>query len=309
MRDRPPKMSAAPSLLKVLLGALLLVALGAGAARAQVTAVDDTGRTIRLDRPARRIVSLAPHITEQLYAAGAGAYVVGAVDYSDFPPEARRIPRVGDSSAIDVERLLAMKPDLVVAWSQGNPDRQLEQLLSVGLTVYFNQPHTLEDIGSSLERLGALAGTGRTAGEAARSFRERIRSLRERYAAREPVTVFYQIWNRPLYTVSGQQIISDVIRLCGGRNIFAGLSVLAPAVTQEAVLKADPAAIVASADGGARPEWLDEWKAWPELRAVRLGNLYTLDANLMHRHGPRIAEGAQQLCEALDAARARKSRR
>jgi iron complex transport system substrate-binding protein len=302
-------MSAALSMLKILLGALLLVALGAGAARAQVMAVDDTGHTIRLDRPARRIVSLAPHVTEQLYAAGAGASIVGAVDYSDFPPEAKRIPRVGDSRAIDVERLLAMKPDLVVAWSQGNPDRQLEQLLAVGLTVYYSQPHTLEDIGSSLERLGALAGTGRAAGEAARGFRERIRSLRERYAWREPVTVFYQIWNRPLYTVSGQQLISDVIRLCGGRNIFAGLAVLAPAVTQEAVLKADPAAIVASADGGARPEWLEEWKAWPDLRAVRLGNLYTLDANLMHRHGPRIADGAQQLCEALDTARSRQPRR
>jgi iron complex transport system substrate-binding protein len=309
MQDRPYPMSATLSSLEVLLRALILVVLGAGAARAQIAAVDDAGRTIRLERPARRIVSLAPHITEQLYAAGAGAYIVGAVDYSDFPPEAKRLPRVGDSRAIDVERLLSMKPDLVVAWPQGNPDRQLEQLLSVGLTVYYSQPRTLEDVGSSLARLGVLAGTERIASEAGREFRERMRRLRERYAEREPVTVFYQIWNRPLYTVNGQHLISDVIRLCGGRNVFAGLPVLAPAVTQEAVLKADPVAIIASAEGGERPQWLDEWKEWPDLRAVKFGNLYTADADLLHRHGPRIADGAQQVCEMLDTARARMRRR
>ncbi len=300
-------MRVALLIVKVLLSAL--VALGACAARAQVVAVDDTGRTIRLERPARRIVSLAPHITEQLYAAGAGAYIVGAVDYSDFPPEAKRIPRVGDSRAIDVERLLSMKPDLVVAWFQGNPDRQLEQLLSVGLTVYLSQPRTLDDVGSSIERLGVLAGTPSIANEAARGFRERIRRLRERYGGREPVTVFYEIWNQPLYTVNGQHLISDVIRLCGGRNVFADLPVLAPAVTREAVLKADPVAIVASGTRGERPQWLDEWKEWPDLQAVRLGNLYAADADLMQRHGPRIAEGAQQLCEMLDTARARRLRR
>lgn len=299
-------MNAGLSIVKVLLGTAAL--LGACTAQAQIVAVDDAGRPIRLERPARRIVSLAPNVTEQLYAAGAGAYIVGAVDYSDYPPQAKRIPRVGDSRSIDVERLLSMKPDLVVAWPQGNPDRQLEQLSALGLPVYYSQPRTLEDIGSDMERLAVLAGTGPTGMAAGHGFRERIRLLRERYSRREPVTVFYQIWNRPLYTVNGHHLISEVIRICGGRNVFAELPVLAPTVTQEAVLKADPVAIVAAGAAGERPQWLDEWKQWPQLRAVRYGNLYTADADLLHREGPRIAEGARSLCESLDAARARKAR-
>jgi iron complex transport system substrate-binding protein len=293
----------------VLAGLFACLTLFAVAARAEIAVVDDAGTTIRLARPAQRIVSLAPHITEQLFAIGAGARIVGAVSYSDYPPEAKNIPRVGDNRAIDIERLLATKPDLVVAWFHGNAVRQLEQLKSLGLTIYYNQPKALEDVGSSLERLGVLTGNVPQANAAAHRFRERIRTLRERYSALEPVPVFYEIWHRPLYTINGEQLISDAIRLCGGTNIFAKLPVLAPTVTHEAVLKADPLAIVASGMGGKRPEWLDEWKAWPDLQAVKLGNLFALDSDLMNRHGPRIADGAQQLCVALDTARSRKNRR
>lgn len=271
--------------------------------------MDDEGQAVRLARPAMRIVSLAPHVTEQLFAVGAGSRIVGAVEYSDFPPEAKRIPRVGDSDAIDFERLLVMRPDLVVAWTSGNSPKQIEQLRSLGLSVYSSQPRRLEEVASSLERLGRLTGSTVIAAQAARSFRQQVRGLRERYGGREPVTVFFELWNRPLYTVNNEQLISDAIRLCGGRNIFGDLPVLAPAVTHEAVLKADPAAIVATGMGGVRPEWLDEWRAWPDLQATRLGNLFFIDADLMNRHGPRLAEGARQLCEFLDLARTRRARR
>ena len=292
--------------------ALLFMALlfGACAAQAQIVVVDDAGETVRLERPARRIVSLAPHVTEQLFAAGAGARIVGAVEYSDYPPEARRIPRVGDNRAIDIERVLAMKPDLLVAWFHGNVGRQIDQVRALGLPVYYSQPRTLDDIARGLEQMGTLAGTEKIAASAARGFRERVRGLRERYAAREPVSVFYEIWNRPLYTVNGEHLISDVIRLCGGTNVFAGLRVLAPTVTQEAVLKADPVAIVASGmAAGAQPEWLDDWKTWPDLQAVRLGNLFSIDSDLINRHGPRIVEAARQVCDVLELARTRKLRR
>lgn len=292
--------------LHAVFGALLL---GACAAQAQIVVVDDAGETVRLERPARRIVSLAPHVTEQLFAAGAGARIVGAVEYSDYPPEARRIPRVGDNRAIDIERVLAMKPDLIVAWFHGNVGRQIDQIRSLGLPVYYSQPRTIDDIASGLEHMGRLAGTEKTAAGAARGIRERVRSLRERYGTREPVSVFYEIWNQPLYTVNGEHLISDVIRLCGGTNVFAGLRVLAPTVTHEAVLKADPVAIVASDMAGARPEWLDDWKAWPDLQAVKLDNLFFIESDLINRHGPRIVEAARQLCEMLDRARIRKFRR
>jgi len=286
---------------------LLMLALTADAARGQVEVVDDEGRTVRLVRPAMRIVSLAPHVTEQLFAVGAGSRIVGAVAYSDYPPEAKRIPRVGDSGAIDFERLLAMRPDLVVAWTSGNSPKQIEQLRSLGLPVYSSQPRRLEDVATSLERLGRLAGTWAIGAQAARSFREQIRILRERYGTREPVTVFLELWNRPLYTVNNEQLISDAIRLCGGSNVFGDLQALAPAVTHEAVLKADPAAVVATGMGGVRPEWLDEWRAWPQMQAARLGNLFVIDSDLMNRHGPRLAEGARQLCELLELARTRRA--
>ena len=283
--------------------------LHARAAQGAIVVIDDAGETVRLERPARRIVSLAPHVTEQLFAAGAGARIVGAVEYSDYPPEARHIPRVGDNRAIDIERVLAMKPDLIVAWFHGNVGRQIDQVRSLGLPVYYSHPRTIDDIARGIEQMGTLAGTKKIAASAARGFRERVRSLRERYGGREPVSVFYEIWNRPLYTVNGEHLISDVIRLCGGTNVFAELRVLAPTVTQEAVLKADPVAIVASDMAGARPQWLDEWKAWPDLQAAKLGNLFSIDADLINRHGPRIIEAARQVCEMLDLARTRKFRR
>jgi len=299
------------NLLAVLGAMSLCMALppDASAAQGAIEVIDDAGETIRLARPARRIVSLAPHVTEQLFAAGAGARIVGAVEYSNYPPEARRIPRVGDNRAIDIERVLAMKPDLIVAWFHGNVGRQIDQVRSLGLPVYYSQPRTIEDIARGLENMGTLAGTGKIASGAARGFRERVRSLRERYGTREPVSVFYEIWNRPLYTVNGEHLISDVIRLCGGRNVFAELRVLAPTVAQEAVLKADPVAIVASDIAGARPEWLDDWKEWPDLQAVKLDNLFFIESDLINRHGPRIVEAARQLCEMLDRARIRKFRR
>jgi iron complex transport system substrate-binding protein len=289
---------------------LLLFALAAfaGNGRAEVSVTDDLGHAVRLERPAKRIVSLSPHVTEQLFAAGAGSRIVGAVEYSDYPPEAKRIPRVGDSRAIDMERLLAMKPDLIVVWFYGNAQKQIDLLLTLGIPVYYNEPRKVDDVASSLERLGKLAGTEAVAYAAARTYRERVRALRERYGGREPVSVFYEIWNRPLYTVNGKHLIGDVIRLCGGRNVFADLPALAPVVTQEAVLKANPDAIVASGMGGVRPEWLVEWKSWPDLTAAKLDNLFAIESDLINRHGPRIAEGARRLCEMLDAARSRKKR-
>jgi len=297
------------NLLAVLGALFMMLRADARAVQGAIVVVDDAGETVRLARPARRIVSLAPHVTEQLFAAGAGARIVGAVEYSDYPREAKLIPRVGDNRAIDVERVLAMKPDLIVVWFHGNVARQIEQIRSLGLPVYYSQPRTIEDIARGLEHMGTLAGTEKIATEAARGFRERVRRLRERYGTLEPVPVFYEIWNRPLYTVNGEHLISDVLRLCGGRNVFAELRVLAPTVTQEAVLKADPVAIIASGMARARPEWLDDWKAWPDLQAAKLGNLFSIDSDLINRNGPRLAEGARQICEMLDLARTRKLRR
>ncbi|OGI43955.1 MAG: cobalamin-binding protein [Candidatus Muproteobacteria bacterium RBG_16_65_31] len=289
-----------------LLAGVLLGLLGAAPAPAPTRVPDDAGATVVLAAPARRVVSLAPHVTELLYAAGAGRYVVGAVDYSDYPEAAKRIPRVGGYTGLDLEAIVALRPDLIIAWQSGNPPSQVERLRALGLAVYVSEPRHIEDVATNIERLGRLAGTADAALRAARAFRQRHEALRRRYAARPAVTVFYQIWDRPLMTVNGKQLISDVIHLCGGRNVFADLPILAPTVDVEAVLAADPEAIVASGAGAARPEWFDAWRRWPQLRAVRRDNLFVVPPDVLQRHGPRILDGAEHLCADLETARRRR---
>jgi iron complex transport system substrate-binding protein len=284
----------------------LLLPCAVATAQADIVIRDDAGVTLRLPAPARRIVSLAPHITENLFAAGAGERVVGVVDYSDYPEAARRIPRVGGYSLPDLESIVALRPDLVIAWQSGNADALIGKLKALGLRVYQSQPERLEDIPAAIENLGRLAGSEAEARRSATRFRERLASLRERYAGRPGVPLFYQVWHQPLMTVGGGQIINEAIRLCGGDNVFAGLAGLAPAVSVEAVLAADPEAIVASGMGRDTPVGLDDWRAWKRLRAVARGNLFFVPADLLQRPTPRLLDGAEQLCRQLETARERR---
>jgi iron complex transport system substrate-binding protein len=264
---------------------------------------DDMGNQVNLDRPARRIVSLAPHTTELLFAAGAGDAVVGVVSYSDYPPEAAQRAHVGDAQNLNLESIVTLQPDLVVAWKSGNPTAQIEQLLRFGIPVFYSEPRRLEDIATNLERLGLLAGSDEPASEAAKKFRAEARRLVERYSGATPVRVFYEIWHRPLMTVGGQHLISQLIRLCGGQNIFADLAALAAAVDREAVLMANPEVIVGSGITQQRPPWLDAWLDWPQLSAVKHKQLYFVPPDLIQRQSPRILEGAQRLCDQLEQAR------
>jgi iron complex transport system substrate-binding protein len=293
-------------MLRCLLAAVL--ALVGVLARAEVSVIDDTGRSVTLKAPAQRIVSLAPHLTELLFAAGAGTQVVGTVEFSNYPEGAKAVPLIGDSALLDLERIVALKPDLVLVWQQGNAQRQLEKLLSLGIPVFHDQPKRLSDIARSIERLGRLAGTEAVAASAARAFRAREAELRKRYAGRATVRVFYQIWEQPLMTINDQHLISDVIRLCGGQNVMAGLKQLAPVISTEAVLAADPEVIAgATAEPNMRDN-LDNWKTWPRILAVRRNNLFVIHTDLISRHTPRVLDGAEQMCENLDKARSRRTR-
>ena len=276
------------------------------AAQADLVFKDDTGQEIRLKAPAKRIVTLAPHAAESLYAAGAGDRLVGTVDYSDYPPEAKRVPRVGGYSRIDLEAVAALKPDLVLAWESGNNMTQVGKLRALGLTVYVSQPNTIEHVADQVQRLGQLAGTEATASAAADAFRKRLAAIRAANASKPKVRVFYQIWKTPLMTVGGPQIISDAIKLCGGENVFGHLKQMAPNVTVEAVLEADPEAIVATGMGDAKPEWLHDWDKWTRMTAVKRDNLFHINPDIMQRHTPRILDGTEQLCAHLDVARSRR---
>lgn len=280
-----------------------VIALPAGA---EILIEDDVGREIRLAEPARRIVSLAPHVTELLFAAGAGDRIVGVVAYSNYPEAATRITHVGSYNNVDLEAVATLAPDLIVAWQSGNPEAHLDKLEALGIPVFFNEPRSLGDVADSVEALGRIAGTEAVASAAASAFRARHADLEARFGGRAKVRMFYQIWDQPLMTVNDKHLISDVIRLCGGENVFATLSALAPRIGVESVLAADPEAIVASGMGASRPEWLDQWRRWPELAANRHDNLFFVHPDLIQRHTPRILDGAEQVCGFLERARERR---
>jgi iron complex transport system substrate-binding protein len=285
---------------------LALLACAIGSAHAAVSVVDDAGHRITLARPAQRVISMSPHVTELLFAAGGGARIVGAMNFSDYPAAAKSIPLVGSNSQVDVERVVALKPDLLIVWQSGNTARQISQLESLGIPVFYSEPRRLGQVADSLLRFGRLLGTEATAQAAAGAYRARIAALAGRYGNRAPVRVFYQVWDRPLYTLNGGQIVSDAIRVCGGQNIFAGLRVVAPEVSVEAVLQQDPEAIVGGNEHDPADRGLSIWNQYPALTAVRRGNLFTVDDELLTRPGPRIAEGTARLCEKLEIARQRR---
>jgi len=287
---------------------LLLLALCVGVARAEVVVRDDAGNDVRLPAPAQRIVSLSPHITEDLFAVGAGDRVVGTVDYSDYPPAAKKIVRIGGFTRLDLEAIVALHPDLVITWQSGNSAAQVDRLRAIGLPVFVTQPDRIEDVARDLERFGTLAGVDATAKAAAGAFRARLAALKARYSTRPPVRTFYQVWNQPIMTVGGKQIISDAIRICGGDNVFGQLTAMAPTVSEEAVIAANPEVIVASGMGEARPEWVDYWRRWPQLTAVARNNLFFIPPDLIQRHTPRLLDGTERLCGFLETARSRRPR-
>jgi iron complex transport system substrate-binding protein len=254
--------------------------------------------------PAERIVTLAPHLAELVHAAGAGERLVGTVQWTDYPAAAAALPRIGDAFRLDLEALAELAPDLVLAWQGGNPDHMIEQLKQHGYRVVALAPQRLDDIGEQLLEIGRLAGSTATAQTAATSYRTELEALRDAHTGRPELRVFYQVSWRPLYTVGGRQLISEVIALCGGQNIFEDLGELAPAVSMEAVIARDPQVILTSE---VQREELAEWRRWPAVTAVANGHLYAVEGDLVVRASPRILEGTRQVCEALDRARQRAS--
>lgn len=287
---------------------ILLFALAALAlpARADISLRDDSGAEVHLKEPARRIISLSPHITEILFAAGAGDRIVGTVDYSDYPPAAKTIARIGNYTNLDLEAIIALKPDLVIGWLTGNSPGEVQTLKRLGIPLFWSEPDRIEDVAGNLEEFGKLAGTSSVAEPAAAGYLGRLAELRQRFSGRPPVRTFYQIWADPPITVGRSQIIGSAIQLCGGVNIFDNLTSMAPVVSIEAVLAADPEVIVASGMDAARPDWLDAWRRWPLLTAVARNNLFSIPPDLMQRSTPRLLDGAEQLCRDLETARERR---
>lgn len=285
-----------------LLLALVFVCIFSVSAQA-ITVQDFAGREVTLEQPAKRIVALAPHIVENLFSAGAGDKLVGVVSYSNYPQDAQKIPEVGTYNAFSLEQILALQPDLVVMWGSGNGMQTLSKLEELGIPVYVSELRHLSDVPQSIRKLSQLAGTTSVGEAEANRIEAELESLQSRYGGGRSLGVFYQIWNDPLQTVNGEHLISELISLCGGHNVFGDARSLAPRISVESVLLRDPDAIVASGMGEARPEWLDQWGAYPSLRAVAGDALFFVNPDHLQRPTARILLGARRLCEQLEQIR------
>lgn len=287
----------------------LLAALGCAVcldAAAAISVRDDDGKQVTLDKPARRVIALAPHAAEMLYAAGGGERIIAAVDYADYPEQAKALPRVGSNRQIDLERVAALRPDLIVVWLHGSSERQIDQIRALGIPMFHSEPKKLDDIAATVLLLGRLMGTEPVAATAAAGMRSQLAALSAKYAGRPPVRMFYQVWDKPLYTLSGGHIVSDAMRLCGGENIFGQLKVTAPVVGVEAVLQENPEAIFSTADRSDNEGGIGTWRQFPNMTAVKRANLFRIHGDLLNRSGPRMVAGTALLCEKLELARQRR---
>jgi iron complex transport system substrate-binding protein len=272
----------------------LLLALPAQAAAIRL--VDDVGQTLEFSHPPQRIISLTPHLTELLFAVGAGAQVVGVDSASDYPHAAQALPRVGDYSRINFERILALQPDLVVVWVGGNRAADIHALTTMGVPVLHTQANRLDDVARLLRLIGRASGHAAAGEAAARDFSVRLAALRTQSGRQPPLKVFYEVWDRPLMTVGGTHWISDALSVCGAQNVFADLRGLSPVVSREAVLARAPALIVSGSDA---PDMRRQWQRFPSLPAAQNQAFVRVDADRLHRLTPRLLEGVADLCAAL----------
>jgi iron complex transport system substrate-binding protein len=282
---------------------LACLLLAACSVHAEVRVSDDTGQPVVLATPARRVVSLGPHLTELAYAAGGADAMVGAIRYSDVPDAAKRLPVVGDAHAMDFERIVQLRPDLVLVWGSGLNERHKARLRSLGLTVYESEIRQAQAIPDTLRRLGTLLGSSDIAEVAARRFESQWQALAERHRGKAPVRVFWQLWHEPLMTVNREHLISEAMRSCGGVNVFAELPLLTPAVSREAAVKADPQLIAASGRPEDAARDFAAWRRFATVSAVKQQHFAAIDGNLIGRMGPRFVDGAAALCEAIERAR------
>jgi iron complex transport system substrate-binding protein len=279
--------------------------LAAATSRAEVSAIDIYGRKVSLPAPAQRIVALAPHIVENTYSAGAGSRLVGVASYSNYPRQAQAIPIVGNYQSWSLESIVALRPDLILMWGAGNGMEALASLEKLGVPVFISEPNKLEHIPLTIRASGQLAGTVAVSEAEAQRIEQALADLTGQYSNRRRLSVFYQVWDKPLQTVNGKHLISDVMAMCGGVNAFADAVSLAPKIGLESVLHRNPNAIVASGMDAARPEWLDEWQQYPALQAVRDNALFFIHPDHIQRPTARILLGAQRLCEQLESLRSR----
>lgn len=292
----------------------LLTLIPACAMAAPITVRDDNGSTLTLKTPAQRVIALAPSLAELVFEVGGGERLIGAVEYSDYPPQASKLPRIGSNQKLDLERVVKLKPDLILVWYHGNAHREIERLAALKIPMFHLEPKNISDIPGAMERIGRLLDTRTIADAAILRFRDQHARLLREYGGRAPVRTFYQVYERPLLTINNHQLISDVIRLCGGVNVFGKEPMLVPQLSTESVVAANPEVILTAnmgGGGGTAQRAMDEprlaeWLKFGNMAAVKSQQLWLIPGDLISRHGPRILDGAEAVCTALDDARKRR---
>jgi len=266
-------------------------------ALANVSVIDDVGEEIELVEPAKKIVSLSPGLTELIYYAGGERFLKGVVSYSDFPKSAKIIPQVGSYNSIDIEKIVALSPDLVISWKSGNPSLQISKLKKLGIKVYTSELRDFKDISSTLKRLGILMGTVDTAEKAVSDFNKRFSILKKRFPhSKHKKNVFIQIWNEPLMSINGTHLISKIVEFCNGHNIFHKTTQLTLSLDVETIIHRDPDVIIATREGKLGDTWLSRWKKWDFMKAVKNNQLFTVNPDHVVRHTPRVLDGIEQVC-------------
>lgn len=266
-------------------------------------ALEDADKLAPTHSPYQRIISLAPHITEMLYSAGAGGKLVGVVSYSDYPPAALELPIVGRYSGINLEKIIALHPDLILAWRSGNRLQDIERLRELGFKVRLSDIQTLDDIPDEIEQLGRLTGQADHALNTANQLRTTLRTVRERYQNSQAISTFYEIWHQPLITMNGQQFISQALGVCGAKNVFSDLMQLTSEVSLESIFERDPQLFFLGGQKAFQKDWLESWQRYPTLTAIKNRQVYLLNNNLYQRPTARLINALDGLCRKVDQAR------
>ena len=263
---------------------------------------DDFDRLVELETPAKRIISLSPHNTENLFSAGLGNRIVGVDEFSRYPEQAGRIESVGSAVQINIEAIIALEPDLIVVWQTASNNGKLEKLDELGYTLYYSEPRSFDEIIENIEDLALLGGTSPDISPSPDTLRLEIQQLKEQYSSLKTQSVFYQVWTSPLMTLNGDHFISRVLEVCGARNIFSGLNIIAPRVNVEAVIHANPDIIITGDSGGMAAD-MSMWKPWQNITAVANNSYLFVDSDVMHRHTARMIMGIRNLCQEIDGIR------
>jgi len=270
---------------------------------AAIEVIDDNGDKLTIVNAAQRIISLSPNTTEILFHIGAGEKIIGADEYSNYPQAANKIVRVNNHAAANYELILSLKPDLVIAWQSGNGEKIINRIRELNIPVFVVETASLEDIPDLYRRLGQLSGYADQANTQAEKFSQRLNQLRKSFSSKKDIRVFYQIWNEPLMTLNGDHMVTDMIELCGGINVFSDAAALVPYVNIESVIAANPQIIISG--GKNKTDLLDSgfWRKWSGISAVKNQHLYAIPSDLLQRHSDRILDGTGLMCEYIDLVR------